>query len=112
MQPLLNKFCPLADIIIPNKNDVFKGKFFYESIKVIKPPLRKADKIFFHALVFPQWGGGEKHGYEDILCKYSDSTENIIFIKDIYIGASAEISPSASFGRNDVIYSFGRNDVI
>ena len=113
MQPLLNKFCPLADIIIPNKNDDFKGKFFYENIKVIKSPLRKADKIFFHTLVFPPWrGGGEKHVCEDILCKYSDSTENIIFIKDIYIGASAKISPRASLGRNDVIYLLNRNDVI
>ena len=111
MQPLLNKFCPLADIIIPNKNDDFKGKFFYENIKVIKPPLRKADKIFFTLLFFRR-GGGEKHGCENILCKYNDSTENIIFIKDIYIGASAEISPRASLGRNDVIYLFGRNDVI
>ena len=62
VQPLLNKFCPLADIIIPNKNDDFKGKFFYESIKVIKSPLRKADKIFF-TLLFFRSGGGEKKAW-------------------------------------------------
>ena len=114
MKPLLNKFFPLADIIIPNKNDDFKGKFFIkiQKLQVLKRQhQRKANKKFFHALVLPQWRE-KKHGCEDILCKYSDSTENIIFIKDIYICASAEISPRASLGRNDVIYLFGQNDVI
>ena len=114
MQPLLNKFCPLADIIIPNKNDDFKGKFFIkiQKLQVLKRQhQRKADKNFF-TLLFFRSGGGEKHGCENILCKYSDSTENIIFIKDIYIGASAEISPRALLGRNDVIYLLGRNDII
>jgi hypothetical protein len=114
VQPLLNKFCPLADIIIPNKNDDFKGKFFIkiQKLQVLKRQhQRKAEKKFFHALVFPQWGG-KKHGCENILCKYNDSTENIIFTNNIYMGASAEISPRASLGRNDVIYLFGQNDVI
>ena len=41
-----------------------------------------------------------------------DTAENIIFTNNIYMGASAEISPRASLGRNDVIYLFGRIDVI
>ena len=40
------------------------------------------------------------------------AAENIIFTNNIYMGASAEISPRALLGRNDVIYLFGRNDVI
>ena len=56
-----NKFCPLADNIIPNVKDDFKSKFFYESIKVIKSPLRKANENFFHALVFRKWGNPSVH---------------------------------------------------
>ena len=40
------------------------------------------------------------------------AAENIIFTNNIYMGASAEISPRALLGRNDVIYLLGRNDVI
>ena len=40
------------------------------------------------------------------------TAENIIFTNNIYMGASAEISPRAPLGRNDVIYLLGRNDVI
>ena len=36
----------------------------------------------------------------------------LIILKGIHNGASAEISPRASLGRNDVIYLFGQNDVI
>ena len=40
------------------------------------------------------------------------AAENIIFTNNIYMGASAEISPRASLGRIDVIYLLGRNEVI